>query len=88
MGLVFEWDTRKAEQNIRKHGISFEEATSVFGDPLAGIIADPAHSEGEERYIVRGQSERLRILVVVYTERELTIRIISARVATNREEIV
>ncbi|MCL5264729.1 MAG: BrnT family toxin [Chloroflexi bacterium] len=69
MGLVFEWDTRKAELNERKHGISFEEAATVLGDPLSLTILDPIHSEAEERFITIGRSIDRRLLVVVHTER-------------------
>ena len=85
MGLVFEWDDRKAKQNIKKHGVSFEEASTVFADPLAVTIYDPLHSDEEHRYVTLGQSQRRRLLVVVFTDRDERIRIISARVATRRE---
>lgn len=65
MGLVFEWDTRKAELNERKHGISFEEAATVLGDPLSLTILDPIHSEAEERFITIGRSIDGRLLVVI-----------------------
>ncbi len=85
MGLTFEWDDEKAERNLQKHGVTFEEASTVFGDPLARTIHDPLHSEEEDRYVNLGQSQRGRLLVVVFTDREERIRIISARVATRRE---
>ena len=85
MGLVFEWDDRKAKRNIKKHGVSFEEASTVFADPLAVTIHDPLHSDEEDRYVTLGQSQRRRLLVVVFTDRDDRIRIISARVATRRE---
>lgn len=85
MSLAFEWDDRKARQNLRKHRVSFEEASTVFGDPLALTIPDPVHSEEEERFITLGESDRRRLLVVVATERGDKLRLISARVATNRE---
>ena len=85
MGLVFEWDDRKAKRNIKKHGVSFEEASTVFADPLAVTIYDPLHSDEEHRYVTLGQSQRRRLLVVVFTDRDERIRIISARVATRRE---
>jgi len=85
MGLVFEWDDGKAQANISKHAVSFEEASSVFADPLSLTIFDPVHSEEEERYVTLGQSQRNRLLVVVLTDRDDRIRIISARVATRRE---
>lgn len=85
MGLEFEWDAAKARKNADKHGVSFEEASSVFRDPLALSIPDPLHSEEEDRFITLGESHRRRLLVVVSTDRGDTIRIISARVATRRE---
>jgi len=85
MGLVFEWDDRKAEANVHKHGVSFEEASTVFADALALTVFDPLHSEDEDRYVTLGRSQRQRLLVVVFTDREDRIRIISARVATRRE---
>lgn len=85
MGLEFEWDEAKSKSNIQKHRVSFEEASTVFGDPLSVTIDDPEHSIEEERFITLGESNRLRILVVVSTEREGRIRIISARVASRRE---
>jgi uncharacterized DUF497 family protein len=85
MGLEFEWDQAKAKKNLKKHGVSFEEASTVFGDPLALTIPDPLHSEDEDRFVTLGNSERGRLLVVVGTDREDRIRIISARVATRRE---
>jgi hypothetical protein len=85
MGFTFEWDARKAKQNLKKHGVSFEEATTVFGDPLSRTIADPLHSIDEDRFVILGESHALRLLVVVFTERGENIRIISARNATRRE---
>ena len=85
MPLSFEWDERKAESNFAKHGVSFEEASTVFGDPLSLTIPDPAHSQGEDRSIVLGQSHQRKLLVVVHTERSDNIRIISARRASRRE---
>jgi len=85
MALVFEWDNRKARQNLGKHGVSFEEAATVFGDPLSLTITDPVHSDHEERFIIIGESIQGRLLVVVHTERGDNIRIISVRVATPRE---
>lgn len=83
--LNFEWDFEKAESNIEKHGISFEEASTVFGDPLSLTINDPLHSTGEERMVQIGISHQNRFLVVVYTERGNNIRIISARNAAKKE---
>ncbi len=86
MGLTFEWDEKKARQNLEKHDVSFEEAATVFGDPLSMTIDDPLHSTGdEERYVTIGQSYRRRTLVVVHCDRKESIRIISARIATRRE---
>lgn len=85
MGLTFEWDDKKAQQNLKKHGVSFEEAATVFADPFALTIADPLHSEGEDRLVTLGESQRRRLLVVVFTERGDNIRLITARVAMRRE---
>lgn len=85
MGLAFEWDERKAKRNAGKHGVSFDEASTVFSDPLALTIYDPVHSNDEDRYITLGESQQGRLLVVVFTDRNERIRIISARVATRRE---
>ena len=83
--MHFEWDPAKARKNLPKHGVSFEEASSVFYDPLAVTGADPGHSEGEERMVTFGMSSLGRLLVVAHTERGDAIRIISARVATQHE---
>lgn len=84
--IDFEWDTSKAESNIRKHGVSFDEASTVFSDPFELTISDPDHSHGEYRFLSIGRSERDRLLVVSYTERHPnTIRVISARVASRPE---
>ena len=85
MPLTFEWDDRKAKSNARKHGIGFDEASTVFGDRLSLTIRDPAHSQVEERLVTIGTSHRGRLLVVVHTERGDNIRIISARPASKRE---
>jgi uncharacterized protein len=85
MGLTFEWDQDKAEANLKKHGISFEEASGVFNDPLAASISDTTHSINESRFIIIGRSIKGRILLVVYNERGEKLRIISARLATRRE---
>ena len=86
-GLHFEWDDEKAAANVKKHGISFEEAKSVFRDERAKLISDPDHSEGEDRFLLLGLSETLRLLVVCHCYRgeNHVIRIISARKATTRE---
>jgi uncharacterized DUF497 family protein len=67
--LAFEWDPRKASVNLAKHGVSFDEAVTAFGDPLAGIVDDPDHSVDEQRFILLGRSDRHRLLVVMFTER-------------------
>ena len=85
MALLFEWDPKKAKRKFALHGVSFDEASTAFQDLLSSTIADPLHSEGEERYILIGQSHRYRLLVVIHTERGDRIRIISARPATAKE---
>lgn len=85
MQTLFEWDRQKAESNLRDHGVRFEEAQTVFTDSLAITLADPDHSEDEERFIDIGLSSNQRVLVVSYTERGLYIRLISARRATPGE---
>lgn len=77
--MEFEWDPRKAAANVRKHGVAFLEAATVFGDTLAITFCDPDHSMGEERHITFGLSLEKRLLVVCHTERGLKMRIISAR---------
>lgn len=84
--MQFEWDPRKAAGNFAKHRVSFDEASTVFGDPLAGTIGDPIHSDVELRFITVGRSAQGRVIVVVHTDREDKIRIISARPATRREK--
>ncbi len=85
--FVFEWDENKAKTNLKKHGVSFEEAQSVFFDENARIIPDPDHSISEDRFIILGISLNLKLLVVChcYRENEKSIRIISARKATKPE---
>jgi uncharacterized protein len=85
--LYFEWDKRKAAANLKKHGVSFEEARSVFFDERARLIDDPDHSENEDRFVLLGLSSSLRVLVVCHCYRSEggVIRIISARRATARE---
>ena len=85
--LTFTWDQAKARANIRKHGVSFDEAQSVFLDEEARLLDDPDHSEDEDRFILLGMSAAPRLLVVVHAYREIggVIRIISARKATPRE---
>ena len=80
--MEFEWDRRKAERNRRKHGVTFEEAVSVFADPQELTIADPDHSLAEDRFVSVGQSMLGRLLVLGYTERGSKIRLIFARRAT------
>lgn len=83
--LIFEWDEDKARNNLVKHQVSFEEAKTVFGDPLSVTISDPDHSRDEDRYLDIGRSAGDRLLVVVYTERDTAIRLISCRRATQAE---
>jgi uncharacterized protein len=85
MDVEFEWDPRKAATNLRKHGIAFEEAISVFADPLARIFDDPDHSDAEHREIIVGYSSRARLLVVGFTDRAGRVRLIHARRATPME---
>lgn len=85
LSLGFEWDPAKAQENIRNHGVTFEEAVTVFGDPFARIFDDPEHSSDEPREIIVGYSETERLLLVSFTERPPKVRIISARRATRRE---
>ncbi len=79
------WDQDKANNNIKKHSISFEEAVTVFGEPLAVTILDPDHSVGEFRFLTIGQSKSQKLLVISHTERENEIRLISARFASKQE---
>jgi hypothetical protein len=83
--VEFEWDTAKAAGNRRKHGVSFEEAATIFSGPEPAVKFDAAHSDSEERWAATGVSEKLRVLVVTYTRRGDAIRIISARKATRAE---
>ena len=83
--MRFEWDSEKAASNLTKHGVSFDEASTVFGDPLATTIADPDHSVDEQRFFTTGLSTQQRVVIVWHTEREDVIRIIGAREATPRE---
>jgi hypothetical protein len=85
--LSFEWNNQKALSNEQKHGISFDEASTVFVDPLSLTLHDPLHSENEERFVVIGTSHKNRVLIVVHTERGDDIRIISARKATKNERL-
>lgn len=85
MSLQFEWDETKAQSNVKKHGVTFEEAVSVFSDPLAAIFTDERHSGGELREIIVGHSTRGWLMLVCFTERGQAIRVISARQATKHE---
>ncbi len=83
--MEFEWDPDKAESNQTKHGVTFHEAGTVFGNPLALTFFDPDHSDDEDRYLTFGYSDQNRLLVVSHTDRDYRTRIISARVATRQE---
>jgi uncharacterized DUF497 family protein len=83
--VEFEWDPEKAAENIRSHQVTFDEAMTVFRDPLARTFPDPAHSEGETRYLEIGHSARGRLLIVSFTERQGKPRLISARRVTRKE---
>ena len=83
--LLFEWNNQKANKNQIKHGVSFDEASTAFGDLLSFTMYDPLHSEAEDRFVLIGTSINARLLVIVHTERNDHIRIISARKATNKE---
>ncbi len=86
MDDLFEWNPKKAEANLKKHGVSFAEAESVFIDPLSLTVPDPLHSENENRFIITGFPDKQRQLVVIHTDRDDKIRIISARLATPGEK--
>jgi hypothetical protein len=86
--MEFEWDERKASANLKKHGVSFQEAATVFGDPLAITFSDPDHSEHELRFLTFGISRANRLLVVGHTERGGKARIINARPLTRHERII
>ena len=88
MSLIVEWDAKKAGQNFKKHGVSFEEASTVFADPLSLTIPDPLHSEDETRFVTTGLSHRLRELVVVYTQGRAYKNHQRARGHSAREEAV
>ena len=85
MGLLFEWNGEKAKKNLKKHKVSFEEGSTIFGDQLSVTIDDPMHSEQEDRFVTVGQSVKHRLLVVAHIDRGTRIRIISARKATHNE---
>jgi uncharacterized DUF497 family protein len=84
--MKIEWDPEKAKSNLKRHGISFEEAATALSDPMAATGADPDHSITEERYVTFGVSEKGRLVVVSHTEKDETIRIISARKASKGEK--
>jgi len=86
--VTFEWDPHKARSNAAKHGVTFIEAASVFGDPLSRLYDDPAHVVDEARWLMVGRSAGGRVLVISFTERSDSLRIISAREATTRERKV
>ncbi|MBS0170749.1 MAG: BrnT family toxin [Nitrospira sp.] len=83
--MEFEWDRSKAKRNLQKHRISFDEAVTVFYDPLAATVDDVDHSVSERRYLTIGYSARGRLLVVAHTDRGTAVRIVSARLATAGE---
>ena len=83
--MEFEWNPQKAAANLAKHAVSFEDAATVFGDPLGRIMADPRHSAEEQRLVLLGLSQSKHLLAVMYVNRGETLRIISARRATRRE---
>jgi uncharacterized DUF497 family protein len=84
--VIFKWDVRKAASNLKKHGIDFREAATVFEDPLSMTFPDPDHSDSEQRFLTIGQTVRGQAIVIAHTEDSDTIRIISARHATRREQ--
>lgn len=86
--MRFEWDPEKAEANLKKHGVTFQEAATVFGDPLAITFHDPDHSEEEERYLTFGLSLQNRLVVISHTERAGKTRIISARLMDRKEKVI
>ena len=87
MVLNFEWDEEKSKKNFKKHGVTFEEAKTIFNDPSAITTDDPDHSDEEERYLDIGLSSKAKVLVVWYTERQQNIRIIGCRKATPSERM-
>lgn len=82
----FEWDEEKAQSNLKKHGVSFDEAATIFNDPKIATISDPDHSKDEDRYVSIGKSVIMRLLSVIHTYRKERIRLISARKATKAEK--
>lgn len=83
--MKFEWDADKAAANLEKHGLSFEEASTAFGDPLSRTIRDPLHSSEEDRFVIVGMTSAGRLVVVVHTDRGESVRLITARIATPAE---
>ena len=83
--MQFEWDAEKAQRNFLKHGVSFNEAITVFSDPLAVTIQDPDHSDQEQRFLTTGLSKHERLIIVAHTDREGRVRIINAREVTPSE---
>jgi len=83
--MEFEWDARKAESNLKKHGVSFQEAASVLGDSMSMTYPDPDHSDHEDRFITVGVSRSGRVLMVAHTDRGEKVRIISSRKTTSQE---
>lgn len=86
--MRFEWDPKKAATNLKKHRVTFQEAATVFGDPLAITFQDPDHSKDEERELTFGQSLQKRLIVVSHTERKNRTRIISARLMKHKERVI
>ncbi|MBN1517364.1 BrnT family toxin [Candidatus Sumerlaeota bacterium] len=86
--MRFEWDHNKAETNLRKHGVSFDEATTVFGDPFSLTIPDPDHSDDEDRFVTIGLSTKTRTIIVIHTDRGDAVRLISSRLATRKERAI
>lgn len=83
--MRFEWDVAKSATNLSKHGVSFDEASTVFSDHFSATVHDPDHSQAENRFLTFGMSSTGRILVISHTDRGTAIRIISARIATRHE---
>ena len=83
--MQFEWNREKARKNLIKHKVSFDEAATVFGDPLAITIDDPDHSQEEQRFLTTGMTKRQRLIIVAHTDREGRVRIINAREVTPTE---
>ena len=86
--MTFEWDRKKAAANLKKHGVTFQEAATVFGDTLAITFHDPDHSEEEDRYLTFGLSLQNRLVVVSHTERGNETRIISALLMDHKEKVI